>query len=152
MIIEINKNNIDLINNSFISKEYILNELENNPFAKILILKENDEIVAYIYYSDIYERAEINQIEVNKIHRNCGKGNFLLNYMINLLKKNITLEVKEDNYSAIKLYEKNKFEKKAIRKGYYNGIDGILYERKNEKDSSNWGSFYVIISWKWKRW
>ena len=97
MIIEINKNNIDLINNSFISKEYILNELENNPFAKILILKENDEIVAYVYYSDIYERAEINQIEVNKIHRNCGKGNFLLNYMINLLKKNITLEVKEDN-------------------------------------------------------
>ena len=137
MIIEINKNNIDLINNSFISKEYILNELENNPFAKILILKENDELVAYIYYSDIYERAEINQIEVNKIHRNCGKGNFLLNYIINLLKKNITLEVKEDNYSAIKLYEKNKFEKKAIRKGYYNGIDGILYERKNEKDSSN---------------
>ena len=137
MIIEINKNNIDLINNSFISKEYILNELEKNPFAKILILKENDEIVAYVYYSDIYERAEINQIEVNKIHRNCGKGNFLLNYMINLLKKNITLEVKEDNYSAIKLYEKNKFEKKAIRKGYYNGIDGILYERKNEKDSSN---------------
>ena len=137
MIIEINKNNIDLINNSFISKEYILNELENNPFAKILILKENDEIVAYVYYSDIYERAEINQIEVNKIHRNCGKGNFLLNYMINLLKKNITLEVKEDNYSAIKLYEKNKFEKKAFRKGYYNGIDGILYERKNEKDSSN---------------
>ena len=146
MIIEINKNNIDLINNSFISKEYILNELENNPFAKILILKENDEIVAYVYYSDIYERAEINQIEVNKIHRNCWKGNFLLNYMINLLKKNITLEVKEDNYSAIKLYEKNKFEKKAIRKGYYNGIDGILYESKNEKDSSKWGSFYVIIS------
>lgn len=137
MIIEINKNNIDLINNSFISKEYILNELENNPFAKILILKENNEVIAYIYYSDIYERAEINQIEVSKTHRNCGKGNFLLNYMINLLKKNITLEVKEDNYSAIKLYEKNKFEKKAIRKGYYNGIDGILYERKYEKDTSN---------------
>ncbi len=137
MIIEINKNNIDLINNSFISKEYILNELENNPFAKILILKENNEVIAYIYYSDIYERVEINQIEVSKTHRNCGKGNFLLNYMINLLKKNITLEVKEDNYSAIKLYEKNKFEKKAIRKGYYNGIDGILYERKYEKDTSN---------------
>lgn len=137
MIIEINKNNIDLINNSFISKKYILNELENNPFAKILILKENNEVIAYIYYSDIYERAEINQIEVSKTHRNCGKGNFLLNYMINLLKKDITLEVKEDNYSAIKLYEKNKFEKKAIRKGYYNGIDGILYERKYEKDSSN---------------
>ena len=128
MIIEINKNNIDLINNSFISKEYILNELENNPFAKILILKENDEIVAYVYYSDIYERAEINQIEVNKIHRNCGKGNFLLNYMINLLKKNITLEVKEDNYSAIKLYEKNKFEKKE---GFYQRLANNVNSRCN---------------------
>ena len=29
------------------------------------------------------------------------------------------------------LGEKNGFERKAIRKGYYNGIDGILMERKN---------------------
>ena len=137
MIISLTKKNVDIIDNTFIDSKYIKKEFKTNPFAKILLLQEQKNIIGYIYYSDIYERAEINQIEVNKIHRNCGKGNFLLNYMINLLKKNITLEVKEDNYSAIKLYEKNKFEKKAIRKGYYNGIDGILYERKNEKDSSN---------------
>ena len=35
--------------------------------------EEDNEIIGYIYYSDIYERVEINQIEINFIHRNCGK-------------------------------------------------------------------------------
>ena len=133
MIIEINKDNISLLDNSFINKDEIINELDINPFAKIIILEENDEVIGYLYYSDIYERAEINQFEINLIHRNCGKGNFLLQKMIESVEKDITLEVKEDNYPAISLYEKNGFERKAIRKGYYNGIDGILMERKYEK-------------------
>ena len=129
MIIELTKDNLEEIDNSFIEKKTIEEELQNNPFAKILILKENDEVIGYIYYSDIYERAEINQFEINSIHRNCGKGNILLQKMISVVDKDITLEVREDNLPAIKLYEKNGFERKAIRKGYYNGIDGILMER-----------------------
>lgn len=125
--------NLDELDNSFISKEYISNELSNNPFGKVLVLKE-DKIIGYIYYSDIYERAEINQFEIEDIHRNCGKGDLLLKHLINLVQKDITLEVKEDNTPAIKLYLKNGFVKTAIRKGYYNGIDGILMERKY-KDS-----------------
>lgn len=131
MIIEITKANINELDGSFISKDYILRELENNPFAKILILKENQEVIGYIYYSDIYERAEINQFEINSFHRNCGKGNFLLKKMLSVVEKNITLEVREDNLPAIALYEKNGFIKKAVRKGYYQGIDGILMERPN---------------------
>lgn len=130
MIIELTKENADLINNSFISKETIINEINNNPFAKFLIMKEQNEIIGYLYYSDIYERAEINQFEINLIHRNCGKGKKLLKKFIENVEKNITLEVREDNYPAIHLYEKMGFTKKAIRKGYYNGIDGILMERK----------------------
>ncbi len=131
MIIEITKDNIDELNNSFISKDYIQTELENNPFAKILILKENNEVIGYIYYSDIYERAEINQFEIDYFHRNCGKGNILLKRMIEIVGKSITLEVKEDNLPAITLYEKNGFVKKTIRKGYYREKDGILMERPN---------------------
>ena len=126
--------NLSELDNSFISKEYISKELENNPFGKVLILKENEEIIGYLYYSDIYERCEINQFEIDSIHRNCGKGDLLLKYLINLVKKDITLEVREDNTPAIHVYEKNGFIKRAIRKGYYNGIDGILMERKY-KDS-----------------
>jgi ribosomal-protein-alanine N-acetyltransferase len=133
MIIEINKDNLSKLDNSFINKEEIINELENNPFAKILILEENNEIIGYIYYSDIYERAEINQFEINSIHRNCGKGKILLKKMIDTVEKDISLEVRENNIPAISLYEKNGFERKAIRKGYYKGIDGILMERKYKK-------------------
>lgn len=132
MILGITKDNINELANSFISIEYLINEINNNPFAKILILKEADEVIGYIYYSDIYERAEINQFEINSFHRNCGKGNFLLKKMIQAVEKDITLEVKEDNYPAIALYEKNGFIKKAIRKGYYQGVDGILMERPKD--------------------
>ncbi len=130
MIEEVKKNNIDILNNSFIKKDYILNELSNNPFGKIIILKEDNEIIGYIYYSDIYERVEINQIEINFIHRNCGKGDFLLKKLIESVDKNISLEVNVNNIPAINLYKKNGFIEKAIRKGYYQGIDGILMERK----------------------
>ena len=130
MFIEITKNNINELNNSFINEEEVLNDLANNPFGKYLIYKEKDEVIAYIYYSDIYERAEINQIEVNFIHRNCGKGSKILEEFIKTVDKDITLEVNKENIPAIKLYKKYGFIEKAIRKGYYNGTDGILMERK----------------------
>ena len=130
MFIDITKNNINELNNSFIKKEEVLNDLENNPFGKYLIYKEKEEVIAYIYYSDIYERAEINQIEVNFIHRNCGKGSKILEEFIKAVDKDITLEVNKENIPAIKLYKKYGFIEKAIRKGYYNGTDGILMERK----------------------
>lgn len=133
MIAIINKNNMNFPNDNFLTKEEVSTELENNPYGNYLLLIEKDKIIGYIYYSDIYERAEINQFEVKPTHRNCGKGNELLKYLIEKLQKNITLEVKQTNASAIHLYEKNGFKKVAIRKGYYNGIDGILMERTMEE-------------------
>ena len=133
MIFELDS--IDEIKNSFISTEEVEKELKNNPFGKYLIMKNNNEIIGYIYYSDIYERAEINQFEIKSIHRNCGKGDILLRSLINRLKKDITLEVKKDNIPAIKLYKKNGFQEKAIRQGYYNGIDGILMEREYKEET-----------------
>lgn len=118
---------------SLISKETMQHELEMNPFGHYLLDIEENSILGYLYYSDIYDRAEINQIEVEVLHRNCGKASNLLRKMIFLVEKDITLEVKKDNIPAINLYKKFGFENKAIRKGYYHGIDGILMERKQEK-------------------
>ena len=131
MIIELNKENIKEIQNTFINISEVIKELENNPFAKYLIYKENNEIIGYLYYSDIYDRAEINQFEVSVSHRNCGKGKKLLKKMIETVDKNITLEVRKDNYPAIHVYKSLGFVEKAIRKNYYKGIDGILMERIN---------------------
>lgn len=130
MIYTITEKSIHQLKDSkLLSKKTVTDELKNNPFGKYLILEENSQIIGYIYYSDIYERAEINQFEVQVINRNCGNGTRLLKNLIELVDKNITLEVKKDNIVALKLYKKMGFEEKAIRKKYYNGIDGILMER-----------------------
>ena len=121
---------INEIDNSFINKDYLENELNNNPYAKVLLLKEDNKVIGYIYYSDIYERVEINQFEIDANYRNRGNGNLLLQAMINKVHKDITLEVREDNKKAIHIYEKMGFKKVAIRKNYYQGIDGILMEMR----------------------
>ncbi|MBP5678964.1 MAG: GNAT family N-acetyltransferase [Bacilli bacterium] len=132
MIQELDQEHLSLLDHSFMNKEDVEKEFQNNPYAHFLILREYEEVIGYLYYSDIYERAEINQIEVDFSHRNCGNGTKLMEYFTELVDKDITLEVREDNEPAIKLYQKFHFEKKAIRKGYYNGIDGILMERKKD--------------------
>ena len=129
MIIELTEKNINELENTFINVEEIKNELKNNPFAKILLYKEEGKIIGYLYYSDIYDRAEINQFEVELSHRNCGKASILLKKAIELVDKSITLEVRQDNVPAIHLYKSVGFVEKAIRKGYYQGIDGILMEK-----------------------
>lgn len=132
MIKEIKNENIEILNNSFLNKNVVINELNINPFGHYLIyLDDDNKVIGYLYYSDIYDRAEINQIEIEFSHRNCGKGSELLNKMISIVNKSITLEVKISNYPAIALYEKYGFKRICIRKDYYNGIDGILMERKN---------------------
>ncbi len=128
MISYLDINNIDKITNSFINKEYLVNEFNNNPYAKCLIYEE-EKVLGYLYYSDIYERIEINQIEVDESNRNKKIGSKLLSYLIDNNKKDITLEVKETNDIAIKLYKKYGFKKVAKREKYYQGIDGILMER-----------------------
>lgn len=120
-------------NQSLISIETMEHDLQVNPFGRYLLELENDKIIGYLYYSDIYDRAEINQIEVEVSHRNCGKATKLLQKMLELVGKSITLEVKKDNIPAINLYKKFGFQEKAIRQGYYQGVDGILMER--EKDT-----------------
>ena len=132
MIINISKENLDIMKNTFINYDIIINDIKNNPFWKILLYKKNNEIIGFIYYSEIYERIEINQFEIKKEYRNCGFGNIFLNEFIKRVNKDITLEVNINNIAAIKVYENNGFVKKSIRKGYYKGIDGILMERKKD--------------------
>lgn len=131
MITNLTKQNIYVTANSILSKKVVLEELEKNPFANYLIYLENNKLIGYIYYSDIYERVEINQVEVNNSRRNCGIASKLMEYLIETLDKSITLEVRNNNIYAIMLYKKFGFKEKALRKGYYNGIDGILMERKH---------------------
>ncbi len=129
MIEKLTKDKIDILSNDFFKKELIMNELKNNPFAQYLIYQENNDLIAYLYYSEIYDRTEINMLEVRNDKRNQKIGSKLLEKFIEITNKPSTLEVKINNYIAINLYQKYGYKKVAIRKGYYNGVDGILMER-----------------------
>ena len=111
-------------------KDFI--ELNNNPFRRYFSYEEDNQILGYFIIDILYEKIELINIFVNKDARNRKIGSNMIEYLIkfgkNNKKDNITLEVKEDNLYAIKLYEKYHFRKVAIRKGYYNGTDGILME------------------------
>ena len=130
MLIELSAEKLLKEKASFIDLNELSKEIGKNPFGKVLVYKENDEIIAYLYYSEIYERIEINNIEVKSDSRNKGIGTKLLKKLTETVEKSISLEVKKDNYNAIKLYKKFNFKEKAMRKGYYHGVDGILMERK----------------------
>lgn len=141
MIVDVNFDNnklIDEIENQFNEvykqKNELKNEFLSNPYTKIYAFIEKSNIIGIIHINDIYDRYEINNIYVLKEHRNKKVASQLMNKIIFDAEKNkkinITLEVKKDNIAAINLYKKHGFVEKAVRKGYYKGIDGILMEKE----------------------
>jgi len=126
----LDKNNIEDFESSFLKKEDVESELSNNPFGYYLLYIEDNEVLGYLYYSDIYERMEINSFEVNPEFRNKGIGSKLMKEFTENTSKGVTLEVRCNNESAIHIYKKYGFIEKAKRIGYYDGLDGILMERK----------------------
>ena len=107
-------------------------EINNNPFLNVVIYKENYQIIGYLNYSIIYDKAELNYIFVIPSRRQSGLGSKMIEYLLSKCEfcENVTLEVRKDNISAIELYKKYGFIEVAIRKNYYHGVDGILMIRK----------------------
>ena len=128
------KDNIDIVKNSFLNEELMKRELQNNPFAKVLVYVKDDILQGYLYYSNIYDRLEINQIEVELNFRRQGIASKLIE---ELLKENkdITLEVRENNKQAIELYEKYGFKK----------VDGVFYNKFITKCNNEEYGYELIL-------
>lgn len=104
-----------------------------DDFSDSLVLDVKNEIVGFIVYSIIYERAEIIDIVIDEKKRKRGYGYKLLSHCIREIKNkkcdNITLEVNKNNISAIRFYKKMGFDIVATRNKYYNGQDGYLMKK-----------------------
>ena len=91
-------------------------------------------IIGFIEISDVIDRYEINNVYVLENYRHNGIASMLMEKVIESGKEsnieNITLEVNKNNIQAIGLYKKYDFKECAIRKGYYNGVDGILMKKE----------------------
>ncbi|MGN1341780.1 MAG: ribosomal protein S18-alanine N-acetyltransferase [Bacilli bacterium] len=104
------------------------------PFSKHAQYLENDKIVGTLDYSLIYDRIEIDNIQVDEKYRDQKIGTKLMSYLISIAIENrvvnITLEVRKSNKIAIHLYKKFGFREVAIRKYYYGDEDAILMEKQ----------------------
>lgn len=111
-----------------------IDKKEINPFAKTIEYIENDKVIGTLKYSLIYDRMEIDNIEVEESYRGRGIGTKLMSYLVSLAIENrvvnITLEVRVSNIIAKNLYKKFGFREVALRKFYYGDEDGILMEKQ----------------------
>lgn len=130
-------NDLNSIKNILISEfddfwnyEILKSELESTNSYFIVATTDSDEIVGFAGIKIILDEADVMNIVVKKSFRHNNIGSMLLDHLISYSKsinlKTITLEVNENNTSAIKLYEKFSFNKVGTRKNYYNGTDNAF--------------------------
>lgn len=120
---------------NFWSFDILEEELECSNSYVIVARDINNTIVGFAGIKIILDEADIMNIVVKKDFRHNGIGSLLLENLINYSKnmnlKTITLEVNENNLSAIRLYDKFSFDKLGIRKKYYNGeSDAIIMSKQ----------------------
>lgn len=106
---------------------YLLNDIKSPN--KLLVIEKQESIIGFIHFMIFADYIDTVDIVVDKNYRNQGLGTKLLKSLDQFNVKEIVLEVKETNEIAINFYLKNGFAKVGIRKGYYNGVDGITMKK-----------------------
>ena len=118
----------------FWNPETLKKELQNNN-SHYIVAKINNNIVGFAGIKTVFDEADIMNIVTRKDSRNSSIGSALFSAIIDYAKSNdvkkITLEVNENNLSAIHLYEKFNFIRIAERKKYYNGTDTAIIMQLN---------------------
>ena len=106
-------------------------ELLENELAHFYVAELADDVVGYIGFWVTGENADIMNIVVDKTVRRQGIGRLLLaemiDYCANRALKHVSLEVRQSNCSAIKLYEQFGFKYIRKRKHYYQDGEDALY-------------------------
>lgn len=112
-------------------KKSFLEELEN-PHARYFVLYSDNEIIGYAGLWHILDEGHITNIAIRKDFQGKGLSLLLMDELISYMKKNklsfLTLEVRESNEKARRLYEKYNFSEVGRRKNYYeNNETAVLY-------------------------
>lgn len=123
------------LNIHILSKENILNDLNNSNF-KCLMAMYKEEIIGYISFSHIFD-IEIESVIVKSSYQRQGIGSLLLDYIFDFAEEhkinNVFLEVRKSNFAAISLYRKLGFSNISIRKKYYENAEDALILKKEIK-------------------
>lgn len=129
---------LDIENASFTTpwtRESFEKEIKNNQLAKYLVIEYNNQIVGYGGMWFIIDEAHITNIAIQKEFRNKKLGSFLVRAMIEYAERlgihRLTLEVRESNIPAQRLYTKLGFRPCGKRPKYYqdNNEDAVIMWR-----------------------
>ena len=105
----------EIFKNSAFSKSY-LNTLIKGDNSFVYVYLIDSKVCGYLIVLDSIDVYEILAIATIEEYRNKGIAQELL---AKIRIKNIFLEVRESNQTAINFYKKNKFKEISIRKNYY---------------------------------
>lgn len=111
------------------SKEMILSEMRE-PLAHFFVAVLGESIVGYYGFLHITDELHILNVAVHPEHRSKGIGTALMGHLLEegrkLSARAITLEVRESNQSAIRLYERTGFCLAGVRPHYYTDKENAL--------------------------
>jgi len=117
-------------------------ELQENPFATILVITYRDIVVGYSDFWITFESATINKIAVRQELRHFGLGKLLLQDTLQRIMQTkvvnvITLEVRTSNEAAIKLYQQAGFKINHTKRAYYDDGEDAYYMMKGAHEDEN---------------
>ena len=110
------------------NKKMLDKVLSGKTENRIWIYELNKIIIGFIIDLRYANEVNILNIAIGESFQNKGYGSKMVyNHLKNLPQKStVLLEVKKNNYRALKIYSKLNFEKLYIRKAYYNdGSDAV---------------------------
>jgi ribosomal-protein-alanine N-acetyltransferase len=115
---------------SSLGKQTLYHEILHNPFSKYFIALENGKRIGYVGSWITGEKAEILNLMVLEEYRRLQVGTDLMNTVFKLCEekgvKQLSLEVRESNKTAISFYEILGFNISHKRKKYYKTEDALL--------------------------
>lgn len=95
----------------------------HSPYDVYYVFEQDEKILGYCNLRVLAGEGEIQRIAVWPSYRRLGIARKLMDSMVHFAVENramaISLEVRESNIPARKLYESYGFQAEAVRKGYY---------------------------------
>lgn len=116
------------------SRTAFLHEMERNPVARCLVMREAEQVVGYLCVWEIADELHVTNIAVHPDRRHQGVGRALLGWALEEARRtgvrHVALEVRPSNQEALGLYESFGFRVVGRRRGYYydTGEDALVME------------------------
>lgn len=125
-------------------EDAFITEVRRNRSARYLVVCEAEDVLGYVGIWLVEDEAHITSIAVDPERRGQRLGSKLLYCMIELCRQEgarwITLEVRDDNEVALRMYRRFGFARVGRRKKYYKGGQDALVMWAGNLQSQSYGA------------